>query len=62
MGVDVVSDAVQVDPNPSVLLDPTFVFFLSCQAALNAEVAEIRRIQTSMAQVGKFLFRSRKLI
>ena len=25
----------------------------SCQAALNAELAEIRRIQTSMAQVGK---------
>ena len=45
-------------PGWSVLLDSTFglTILLSCQAALNAELAEIRRIQTSMAQVGKLDF------
>ena len=55
VGVDVVSDAVQVDP----ILDQRcfgLTIFLSWQAALNAELAEIRRIQTSMAQVGKLDF------
>ena len=64
VGVDVVADAVQVFWSSLILpfhhhwsyhlwFDPCDLTIWSCQAALNAELAEIRRIQTSMAQVGK---------